>query len=111
MGDITIARRPFIPMKKLESNLLGASLRSITDASENMAAEVNVSTSPKTELFTAVAVILLGFCIETSKQPKKLERAAPKEHHLKGSRQITNEKKKVKTDVVEERTVLVATEV
>mmetsp|Transcript_83192 Transcript_83192/g.131282 ORF Transcript_83192/g.131282 Transcript_83192/m.131282 type:complete len:140 (-) Transcript_83192:16-435(-) len=110
-GERPMASKPFIPMKKLRSNSSGASFLSITETNANKAAEASDRQSPKGELVTAFELILLGDCKETNAQPAKLHTAALKEHHLNGSRQISSEKKKVNTEVVDESTVLVATDV
>jgi hypothetical protein len=55
--------------------------------------------------------MFFGVCKDTRTQPAKLKTVALKEHHLNGSRQIIKEKKNVKTDDVEDKTVFVATEV
>jgi hypothetical protein len=98
-------------MKKLRSKPSGAALRSITETKANNAAEESVRKSPKDVVVTAVVPTFRGDCSETRTQPTKLKIAALNEHHLNGSRQISREKIKVKTEDVDERTVLVATDV
>mmetsp|Transcript_42724 Transcript_42724/g.107446 ORF Transcript_42724/g.107446 Transcript_42724/m.107446 type:complete len:136 (-) Transcript_42724:191-598(-) len=76
-----------------------------------MPAEVSANTSPSTEFVTASSWMFCGTWQATTEQPSKLKTAAPSDDHRKVSLQISRDSKNVKTEVVEERTVFVATEV
>lgn len=105
------ARTPLRPRKSPGSKFCGLNLSRSTEQRENNAADAKASTVPGQVVCTALADASTGAWQATKQQPRK-QRITPMHDHRLNLLSVSNkEKRNVKTEDVDESTVLVATEV